>query len=143
MLGNDTDVEGDSLTVVGSTARPPTSAPSHAGLGRDVTLNANGSFTLRPERPFETSTRRDRHRQLHLPRQRRRPRSNVATVTITINGVNDAPVAVDDTLPTDEDTTLIVAAPGVLGNDTDVEGDSLTVDASTAGVGTSTRPRRT
>ena len=38
-----------------------------------------------------------------------------------MTGVNDAPVAVDDTGTTDEDTNLSVAAPGVLGNDTDVE----------------------
>jgi large repetitive protein len=52
--------------------------------------------------------------------------SNVATVTITVNPVNDAPVAVDDAYDTAEDTTLAEAAPGVLGNDTDEEGDSLT-----------------
>ena len=40
--------------------------------------------------------------------------------------VNDAPVAVDDTYTTSEDTPLTVVAPGVLGNDTDVEGDTLT-----------------
>src|SRR5262249_19153095 len=36
------------------------------------------------------------------------------TVTITITGVNDAPVAVADTGTTDEDHVLNVAAPGVL-----------------------------
>lgn len=40
--------------------------------------------------------------------------------------VNDAPVAVDDTYTTSEDTPLTVVVPGVLGNDTDVEGDTLT-----------------
>ena len=50
----------------------------------------------------------------------------MATVTITVNAVNDAPVAVDDAYTTNEDTALIVAAPGVLGNDTDVDGDTLT-----------------
>jgi hypothetical protein len=37
-----------------------------------------------------------------------------------------APVAVDDGFTTDEDTPLNEAAPGVLGNDTDAEGDPLT-----------------
>ena len=50
----------------------------------------------------------------------------MATVTITVTPVNDAPVAVDDTLRPTEDTALTVAAPGVLGNDTDVDGDPLT-----------------
>ncbi|MDT4922672.1 MAG: large repetitive protein [Pseudonocardiales bacterium] len=52
--------------------------------------------------------------------------SNVATVTLTVNAVNDAPVANPDSYSTNEDTSLNVAAPGVLGNDTDVEGSALT-----------------
>ena len=49
------------------------------------------------------------------------PQSNLATVSLTINPVNDAPVAVNDSYTTDEDTPLTVTAPGVLGNDTDVD----------------------
>ncbi len=52
--------------------------------------------------------------------------SNLATVSITVNAVNDAPVAAADSYSVDEDTTLTVAAPGVLGNDTDVDGPLLT-----------------
>ncbi|HHW84574.1 MAG TPA: ExeM/NucH family extracellular endonuclease, partial [Actinomycetales bacterium] len=62
--------------------------------------------------------------------------SNLATVTITVNPVNDAPVALADTYSTDQDTDLVVAAPGVLGNDTDVDEDALTavvVDDVTSG----------
>ena len=51
--------------------------------------------------------------------------SNPVTVTITVHAVNDAPVAVDDVASTDEDTPLHAVAPGVLGNDTDTEGDAL------------------
>jgi VCBS repeat-containing protein len=52
--------------------------------------------------------------------------SNIATVTITVTAVNDAPVAVDDEYTVAEKETLTIAAPGVLGNDSDVEGDTLT-----------------
>jgi Zn-dependent metalloprotease len=38
----------------------------------------------------------------------------------------EAPVAVDDSYQTDEDTPLSIDAPGVLGNDTDPEGGGLT-----------------
>jgi putative cell wall-binding protein len=38
---------------------------------------------------------------------------------------NTAPVAVNDTYTTPEDTPLVVAAPGVLANDTDADGDKL------------------
>src|SRR5262249_15113440 len=48
-----------------------------------------------------------------------------ATVTIAIGAVNDPPVAHPDAYATDEDTPLHVAAPGVLANDIDVEGDPL------------------
>src|SRR5439155_1032862 len=51
--------------------------------------------------------------------------SGIATVTITITAANDAPVAVNDSYTIAEDTTLNVAAPGVLSNDVDVDGDSL------------------
>src|SRR5204863_380897 len=53
--------------------------------------------------------------------------SGVATVTITVTPVNDAPVAAnDDNYTTPEDTQLTVSAPGVLANDSDVDGDPLT-----------------
>ncbi|MEP0546599.1 MAG: tandem-95 repeat protein, partial [Rhodothermales bacterium] len=50
-----------------------------------------------------------------------------ATVTVTVNAVNDDPVAEDDSYATGEGMTLVVDAPGVLGNDSDVDGDALTV----------------
>ena len=46
--------------------------------------------------------------------------SNTAVATVHVTAVNDAPVANSDAGTTNEDTSLIVAAPGVLGNDTDV-----------------------
>jgi len=65
------------------------------------------------------------------------------SVTITITGANDAPVATDDNASTDasftipEDATAAVLA--VLGNDTDAEGDTLTVtNALGASNGTTT-----
>lgn len=50
---------------------------------------------------------------------------NTATVALAISCVNDAPAAVSDAYSTDEDTPLSVAAPGVLGNDGDADGDAL------------------
>ena len=48
------------------------------------------------------------------------------TVTVTQGGVNIPPVANDDGYSTDKNTTLNVAAPGVLDNDTDANNDPLT-----------------
>src|SRR5690606_38977987 len=61
---------------------------------------------------------------------------DTATITVTVNGLNDAPDAVDESFTTDEDTSVNIP---VLGNDSDPEGDPLTVseiDGQPAVVGT-------
>src|SRR5207244_40662 len=110
VLANDTDVEGDSLTAVF------VSGPAHGTL----TLNTDGSFTYTPAGNYhgpDSFTYRANDGSLD---------SVVATVSITVNAVNEAPVANKDSYGTDEDTPLVVAIPGVLGNDTDIEGSPLT-----------------
>src|SRR5207247_6079899 len=47
--------------------------------------------------------------------------SNVATVSIAVGAVNDAPVAGGDSYTATEDTALAIAAPGVLANDSSDE----------------------
>src|SRR5262249_57075380 len=59
--------------------------------------------------------------------------SNVATVAVTVTPVNDPPVAVDDKATTAEDTPVTIT---VLANDTDVDGDPLTVSHASALHGT-------
>jgi VCBS repeat-containing protein len=110
VLGNDSDVDGDALTAV------LVAGPSNGSL----TLNSNGSFTYTPNANFngtDTFTYRANDGTAT---------SNIATVTITVSAVNDAPVAANDSYSVNEDTVLTVAAPGVLGNDSDADGDPLT-----------------
>ena len=57
-------------------------------------------------------------------------RSSSATVTVTVTPVNDPPVAAPDTATTQSGTAVVV---DVLANDTDVDGDSLTVVQSSGG----------
>jgi VCBS repeat-containing protein len=57
--------------------------------------------------------------------------SNTATVTLTVTAANDAPAAAADKYMTLQATPLMVAAPGVLSNDTDPEGDALTAELVT------------
>lgn len=59
------------------------------------------------------------------------PNSNVATVAITVNGLPDAPVAMADAYSVVAGEHLIVAAPGVLSNDSDPDGDDLTAQNET------------
>ena len=56
--------------------------------------------------------------------------TDTATVSITVTPVNDAPNAVDDSATTAQDTPKDV---NVLANDTDVDGDSLTVVSHSPG----------
>ena len=53
-------------------------------------------------------------------------------VVVDITCVNDAPVGVADSYSVSEDHSLSVAAPGVLGNDTDADGNPLTATVLTA-----------
>jgi hypothetical protein len=58
----------------------------------------------------------------------------VGPITANLSGrgvVNTAPVAASDTYQTNEDTTLVVAAPGVLGNDSDADGSPLSAVLAT------------
>ncbi len=105
VLDNDS---GDSLTaeLVGS--------PMNGAL----TFNADGSFTYTPNPLFFGN-------DSFTYRAVGECQSEVATVSITVTHVNHAPVANDDSYGTLEDTPLNVSAPGVLGNDTDVDGDSI------------------
>jgi VCBS repeat-containing protein len=109
LVANDTDVDGDSLTAVIA------GLPAHGG----VLLGLGGTFVYTPSPDFngdDSFTYRASDGSLT---------SNIATVRIHVNPVNDAPVAVADTNSLDEDTTLTVEPPGVLANDTDVDGDAL------------------
>ena len=51
-------------------------------------------------------------------------------MTVTVTAVNDAPVAFDDADSISEDGTSTV---DVLANDSDVEGDTLTIQSVTQG----------
>src|SRR5690606_19629156 len=101
------DVDGDSpLTArIGST--PPANGT--------VVINGDGSFSYTPNPGFhgtDTFTFEVHDGQGGFAE---------ASVTITVLEVNDAPVANADTYTVDEDGTLTVGAPGVLGNDTDAD----------------------
>ncbi|MHA6492803.1 beta strand repeat-containing protein [Pseudomonas borbori] len=116
LLGNDSDRDGDSLTI---TAVQSLTNGTAAMVNGDVvftpTNNHNGPATF-------TYTVSD-------------GRGGTATATATINfaAVNDAPVALTNSVTANEDSAVII---NVLGNDSDVDGDSLTVTSATATQGT-------
>ncbi|MCB1887925.1 MAG: tandem-95 repeat protein, partial [Rhodocyclaceae bacterium] len=55
--------------------------------------------------------------------------TDTATVTINVNPVNDAPVANDDSGTTQEDVPVTFTAAELLANDSDIDGDTLTIDS--------------
>ena len=116
VLGNDTDDAGmNPLTAI------LVAGPSHGTLA----LNAGGSFVYTPAANFHGTdgfTYKVSDGSLT---------SADTTVTITVTSVNDPPAAVGDGYITAEDTPLTVAAPGVLGNDSDIDADPLTAILAT------------
>jgi VCBS repeat-containing protein len=115
VLANDTDVDGDALTavLVGSV--------SHGTL----VFNADGSFLYTPEANFNGED------SFTYKANDGVADSNGVTGTIKIHVVNYPPSASNDTYNTDEDTTLTIAAPGLLGNDSDADGDMLSAVKAT------------
>jgi VCBS repeat-containing protein len=111
VLANDTDADGDALSAT---------LILQATNG-DVALAPDGSFVYTPSPNFfGTDTFSYQATDGALA-------SVVATVTITVTAVNDAPVAVADSATTFVDTPITFP---VLANDTDAEGDPLTVTAA-------------
>jgi CSLREA domain-containing protein len=110
VLDNDTDSDGDPLTAVLATG------PTRGSLN----LGADGSFTYTHDGSETTSDS-----FTYRANDGVGP-GNLATVTITVTPVNDAPVTAPDAYTVDEGGVLDVPAPGVRANDSDVEGDPLT-----------------
>ncbi len=116
VLANDTDIDGDALTVASASAANGT-----------VFINADGTLDYVPDADFSGTDTITYQVSDGVA-------SDTGTVTVTVNPVNDPPVAADDTAVTDEDTTLTNIP--VLANDTDIDGDALTVASASAANGT-------
>ena len=125
VLVNDTERDGDPVTVV-------LEGPTEFG---GIKLSGDGSLVYTPSLNFggvDTFT----YRMFDGTEY-----SNVATVTLTVESQNDAPVAVEDGYVTDAGVPLVIdAVSGMLNNDSDPDGDAITVatvsDVSPTGAGT-------
>ena len=107
VLNNDTDPDNDTLAVESFTQ------PSNGSV-----FNNNGILTYTPASNFNgndsfTYTINDGNGN-----------NDSATVFLTINAVNDNPVANDDSGVTDQDVPVVI---DVIGNDTDLDNDPLSV----------------
>ncbi len=105
--GADFDVDGDDLSA------------------SIISIPANGAFSLAPNGDFVFTPNRDFHGVTEFRYLLSDGDSPAAgTVTLTVEPVNDAPTANDDTFTTDQETPIVM---DVLANDTDPDGDSLAI----------------
>lgn len=111
LLANDSDPDGDTLTIVSV----------QDAERANVALDANGNISFVGVPDYNglatfTYTISDGHGGF-----------DTATVTVKIWPVNDAPVVNGEAFSIDEDSPLVVAAADLLANDSDVDGDTLTL----------------
>lgn len=109
VLGNDSDADDDAISAVLIT---------DVGSGT-LNLAGDGSFTFEPDLNFHGVD------SFTYVADDGLGSSAFATVTITVNPLPDAPLANGDSYSTEPGIPLVVVAPGVLGNDTDADDDSL------------------
>ncbi|HHB1609971.1 TPA: tandem-95 repeat protein, partial [Vibrio parahaemolyticus] len=112
VLGNDT-FEGDGKVVSLDTNNGPANGT--------VSVNPDGSVTYTPN---DNYVGKDTFTYVVTSGGV----SESTTVTVNVTPVNDAPVAKDDIATTQEDTAVTI---DVLSNDTDVDGDKLSIQSAT------------
>ena len=112
VLSNDSDPDNDPLSIT------ETTTPENG----TVVINENGTITYTPNENFNGTD------SFEYTITDGNGGFDSAIVTVTVGGINDAPVAVDDSANTDQDVPVTIA---ILNNDSDIDGDELTVTETT------------
>lgn len=112
VLANDHDPDGDTLTV--TTVTPP--------VNGEVTINSDNTVEYVPDANFNGTD------NFNYTISDGDGGVATATVTVTVKAVNDAPSTVDDAAVTTIGKAVTIP---VLANDSDADGDTLTVTAVT------------
>ncbi|HEX8640668.1 MAG TPA: Ig-like domain-containing protein [Allosphingosinicella sp.] len=124
VLTNDTDVDGEALTVA--------SAGTYVGTYGTLTVAADGSYTYAPGAGAQALDVGESAQDVFTYTASDGTATDAATLTVTVSGLNDAPVANDDNNATDENSPV---SGNVLANDTDVDGETLTVTNAATFIG--------
>ena len=121
ILANDTDADGDSLNL--SDILPQS--------GIMVVDNSDGTLTVTPDSDFHGST------GFSYAVNDGTGLSDVGFVNVDISAQADAPVAGDDAVSATEDTVRSISIADLMGNDTDADGDILSISSLTGQAGVS------
>ncbi len=125
VLANDTDPDGDALTV--------TTTGAQAGTYGTVTINADGTFSYALDNASPTvqalGVGDTVTETFSYSISDGNGGTSTSTLTIIISGANDGPAANADTATITEDEIAPITG-NVLDNDTDAEGDTLSVTNS-------------
>ena len=116
VLANDTDPDGD----IDPTTVAITSQPDHGSVSVDP---VTGVVTYTPDQDYNGPDS-----FAYTVDDATGTTSNAATVSITVEPVNDAPVAVNDNETTDQNTAIDI---DVMDNDSDPEGDPIEINGFT------------
>ena len=116
VLTNDTDEYQGELYI----NTTPLVTPQHGS----ISLSESGDFTYTPRANFNGIDAFSYQVINELGM------TDTGIVEITINAVNDAPIALNNTYNISADGTLLVGAPGLLNNDSDIDQDLLTLDTT-------------
>ncbi len=111
LLANDRDIEGNALSLI--------AVSGNADIA--VSLGDNGDITITPRAnffgpAFFDYTLRDSQGAMTTGR-----------VNLSVTSVNSAPVTGADSFVTNEDVPVFLAVPELLANDSDADGDTLTI----------------
>ena len=117
VIANDTDLDTGDVLLVSSYD------PSSIAIGA-LASNGGGSFTYVPDPGFFGAE------SFTYTVSDGKGGSATATATIDVTPVQHPPAAGDDAYATQQDTPISVSAPGVLANDGDQDGNTLTVETT-------------
>ena len=123
LLSNDTDPNGDALTV---TMFEVEGVMYTAGTTVDftegsITINADGSYEFIPIENFNGNVP-----QISYTIDDGNGGTDIGTLDITVDPVNDAPVAINDVYTVTENNNLTL---NPLNQDTDIDGDLLSIES--------------
>ena len=139
---DDTDADGESLTISGIRLGQSEGGGDSGTLGSELagtygtlTLNADGSYSYVADQAAADALKRGESAiEYYNYTVTDGTNEDIGVLAITVTGKSDPPVPVDDTLTIDAGATGTKnASTGVLNNDTDPDGDSLSVNTIRTG----------